>query len=527
VPVIRHHDPPLALPQAAKRVLYIGSAADEVCAIVTQHVGDIDIAYEQNVQSAIALLRSKPHDVVIVDQRDESLATKLIMPLVSSLDYEVKLVVVSQFKNVASYLAVPGVARVLTAPIREGQLLRILGLQQKPKHYIGPETHVSPQQDVLEEESEQKPRKTVLQAIFDPLMGLVSTLYKRAAFVLLLVLFCAFSFYGVLIGYFLLSSSWGAPMTLARGHELVNKVERDLTELNVALRTIDQKLQQAELDRVTAEREHADAKELVSYAIGTTAKEIAKVKRRLATSQQKLKRMERAKKALAAQLEKNGIGADLDRLYSKRLIDRKTYSANTLGLLEAERHLATFETEIDLIREEAENAAATLDMLQSLQTELKSDGPLQEVTAATSDQMLLTKQSFDAKAALTDASTKVKSAGEQISSLMGAQTVLQKQIAALETATLARAIDTRIDVIFVPYGNANQFAPGSRLYSCALTIIWCDVAGTVGAPMPGEVNAVHPFFGKPIRGYFVEAKIRNATAANREIIHGARAPLFF
>jgi hypothetical protein len=90
-----------------------------------------------------------------------------------------------------------------------------------------------------------------------------------------------------------------------------------------------------------------------------------------------------------------------------------------------------------------------------------------------------------------------------------------------------RALYKRIDVVFVPYGNEGRFQQGQSVYSCAFTILWCSKAGVVGQSLPGEISSVHPFFGKPIRGSFVELKLSSPDAAMREIIHGTRKPLFF
>lgn len=92
---------------------------------------------------------------------------------------------------------------------------------------------------------------------------------------------------------------------------------------------------------------------------------------------------------------------------------------------------------------------------------------------------------------------------------------------------MGRAIQGRIDVIFVPYGNERSFTPGTPLYTCAMTVLFCHRAGSVGQALPGESTAVHPFFGKPLRGFFVEAKLDDPAAASEEIIHAGRAPFFF
>jgi hypothetical protein len=105
--------------------------------------------------------------------------------------------------------------------------------------------------------------------------------------------------------------------------------------------------------------------------------------------------------------------------------------------------------------------------------------------------------------------------------------VLRQQLAATQSTALARAIDKRVDVLFVPYTNAQMFLEGTPLYSCHATIFFCSLAGHAGAVLPGEVVGVHPFFGKNIRGFFVEVHLDDEAAATREIIHGYRKPFFF
>ncbi len=523
---------PPPLQALVRRVLYIGPAADEVCRLVTQHVGEIDILYEAEVQGAIALARSRKFDTIIVDQRDERLSSKLILPLFTGLQSKLNLVVVSQFKDVSQYLSVPGVARVLSAPIREGQLLRVLGLKAKPKHFNDSETGAAHQPEKIlnvkdDRSKTTQAKKGLARIISDRFMSLVSTLYKRAAFVLLMTLFIAFSFYGVLIGYFLMSTTWGAPMTLTRGHELVNKVERELTEVRVALGQADQKITEAELQKLTAEREQIEAQQLVKYAIGTIKGEIKLHKRQDKLLTQGVGRLVKVRDSLKRQLATGGMAADLNKLFDKRLISKSSYTTSTLGLLEASQRLAAIEGEVEQQRAQVEASGLQVEILTNLKVALEEGGPVSSIASASPELLLLTKQSLDARASEALARSTINSNETRIGQLQSSQKVLRDQIAALENSVLGRAITERIDVVFVPYNNTQQFQAGQSLYSCYFTILWCKKVGVTGEFLPGEISSVHPFFGKPIRGAFVEAKITDPDAATRDIIHGRRAPLFF
>lgn len=525
MPIIQPRHMPTALPAAMQRVLYIGHFADEVCAIITQHVGEISIHYETCINDALAAARTQEFTTVIIDQRNDDLATRLIVPLIAAMGANIRLVIVSDFKNISQYLAVPGVARVLAAPLRAGQLLRVLGLEVRAKHFD--DRAKNHKTNAASKVMEELPRVGMVQAFFNGLLTLVSTLYKRAAFILLLVLFVAFTFYGFLIGYFLLSSSWAAPMTLTRGHELVNKAERELTELRVAFGQNEQKISEANLAADTSKQEFEDASLIVNYASGTIAKEVTNIQKQAKSSAKNLRRLEKIQGGLQRQLQKGGMKRELENLYASRLIDRKTYTASAMGALEADQRLAMVEAEIDREQLFAERSEFTIEILRSLKTALDEGGPLSSLSSTSPELLLLTKQAVDARAAQSNANSKLKSSEQRKTLLEKSSAVLSQQIIQIENSTLGRAIDERIDVVFVPYSNRDRFKVGTPLYSCALTVIWCAKSGTVGEPLPGEINAVHPFFGKPIRGNFVEAKLSDPNAAAREIIHGVRAPFFF
>jgi hypothetical protein len=509
-------------PNAAPRMLYIGAAADEICNILVNHVGRVETAYETEVQAAFAQLRRRQFDIVVVDQRDDRLATRLILPVLQSLGYPVQPVVISTLKDVGQYLAIPGVARVLSAPVKEAQLLRILGLERRQR-----EAEPAKPQQTSRPEAKPIKHKSATQRVSDRFMSLVSMLYKRAAFVLLFSLFIAFSFYGVLIAFFLMSSGWGAPLTLSRGHEMVNKVERDITEVSVALHQTEQRVEDQAFEKVSAEKEFAEAKNLVKYALGTVRKEKQSRARQTKVLKQSIGRLEKVKRELAAQVGGRGVSGNVEGLYRKRLIDRNVYSAATLNLIEASQRLSAVEIQIDEAKSQIEEFNMSLDMLVSLEAALVEGKSIFSASASASDLLLLAKQSSDALGAMDIARSKLENVGENKSTLQKSIVVLQEQLAALKSSALARALDKRIDVVFVPYGSEAQFKEGAALYSCAFTILLCEKAGTVGPPLPGEINSVHPFFGKPIRGRFVEVRLDTPDAAMREIIHGSRKPLFF
>lgn len=506
------------------KILYLGQNADEVCDLVSPHIGTMSIDYVQNVNDALLHARRVMFDLIIVDQRDESLANRLILPLFSDLGFPFKLIVISALNDVGAYLKVPGVARVLTAPLRASQLSRALGLDpNKTRH-----------DKIKLAEEDKKIAKIKIPSLKSPLlfisnlgMQLVSTAYKRLAFILLGLLFVSFTFYGCMIGFFLMSASWAAPQTLMRGHVLVDRVEKDLGDLRLGLNMNTQRLEESAQRAEDAARAGNEAEILVKFAEDTVSKEIVSRQRQVKVIDQNIKRTEKIRKAFLKQLDESGLKAELTSLYSKRLIDRRAYTSSTLGLLETGQRMAGIDSDLDILGSDKAQLTTQLQMLHSLKTQLGQDGPISGITAASADLLLLTKQALDAREARDVARKEFEVSNKTRQTLLNSEKVLQKQITTFEASTLGRAINTRVDVLFVPYGNEDKFKSGAPLYSCRFTMVWCSKAGTIGQILPGEIASVHPFFGKPIRGFFVEANLIDKQAATREIIHAQRPPLFF
>ena len=500
------------------KVLYVGMVHDDIVDVFRDESNEFEIAQSHGTSDTIALVNRGNFEYVVVDQSNEKNTLALLITLLAGTGHTFKLIVICQPEYVGKYLRVRGVDRVLACPVPHEQLRSALGFKTK-----------APEMQRLLPEPDSIPAALVplyfLQLIRNHGVATISSFYKNAAFVLLAVLFSAFCFYGLLIGYFLVSTTWGAPVSLSSGHELVVKVEQQINDMRVNANLTSQRVSEAELEAAQATRAHEDAKLLVGYVLGTVEGEITARTARQDTLGKSVKRISGLKRTFEKQLKSTGLSAELARLFEKRLIDRDTYNSSTLGLLEAGQRLSGLEGDLEIARDDAVSADADIKMLKSLQKQLKG-GPMVTIAAASADLILLTKQAVDARSILDQSKVQLASAKKRLSLLGDSKEMLDKRISDLLQSPLGRAIDSRVYVIFVPYGNEKSFQSGTPLFSCALTVIICHRAGKVGAAVPGESNTVHPFFGKPIRGFFVEAILNDTGAASQEIIHAGRPPFF-
>ncbi len=549
--------------KAIPRILYIGSVADEICDLVSPHIGAMQIDYASGVEEGLKLARQVRRDVIIVDQRDTSLATKLVLPLLASLDYELKLIVIASLSTVGAYLRIPGVARVISAPVRESQLIRILGLDPAKRRHDKikladerhkeaaastpralnasenpPSTvvHIHPQQhhtDILHPHQHVKPvvamsapRKPWSVLISDFGMKIVSIAYKRLAFFLLGALFISFAFYGVLIGFYLVSDGWAMPQHLSLGKPSVDKTAREIVNLQVTYNSTKQRINEAQQRQKNALTNLMNAQAVVAYANDTAKKEIIDRKRKLGVVTRDIVRTERVQSSFDRQLAESGMEKNLAKLYARRLIEKRSLESGVLGLLETGQRVEGMKTQVDQLQADKAHIEQSIAMLKDLQLYLKGDTQVTNVNAATTELLLLTKQALDARTILDTARGDYLTATQALGELSRSNDQLQSEIALMESSTYGRATKEPVDVLFVPYTNASRYISGAPLYSCRLTMILCWRAGVVGEPVAGEVHVVHPFFGKPIRGSFVEVVLTDPEAVNKEVIHAGHAPFY-
>ncbi len=317
----------------------------------------------------------------------------------------------------------------------------------------------------------------------------------------------------VLIGYIATSafyywnSSWVQPMVVSRTDEKVLTLQAQVAT------------QENARDRIAAELAHADRYIAVQQAF--QAEFAAAIRadlegrknalgraRKLATSYAGArKRIEGSNRAYAsasamrmAQEYKAGLIDRSDMLSGKYQLAQITTS--NLSLAERESEFATRAADL-------EKEATALDAI------LGAKGGDQVL----SYDVLRIKQEYE----MSRLETAKAIAGRE--ALRASAAREENILAGLKQSPYLRAIDDKVTVAFVPYGNLDGIEAGTPLYGCSLEMVWCHEVGKVMRVLPGEVSFKHPRREKTLRGQMIEVDLEGATAAEKDVLFVGGKPL--
>ena len=353
-----------------------------------------------------------------------------------------------------------------------------------------------------------------------------SMAYKKLAMVILASLFALFLCYGTIIVFFLTSSRWSLPIELSSGHELVLRAEKDLGEMKVRQNQVSQSLEEAEGALRIAERDKRDAKLRLQITKKSIDLELSQQHKLLEETRAHILRL---KEIIADFRNEHGRGTfarNLEQAYANRTITKKSLEAGTLAVLESLHRMAIISNELAVNQIEESRISTRVEFLKSLRAQI-DEPEIRILTAASSDLVYLARDAIADQNVVAEADEIIGNRLVEVKHLRDSLDVVQKNIATLLATPVGRAISAPVTVVFVPYENAAQYYEHAPLYRCALMVVFCTKVGETGETIPGESNSVHPLFGKPLRGVFVEAVLADKDDAKEEILHADRPPLFF
>ncbi len=557
--------------QNPAHVLFVGKSLAGTKAIFKRKDEIVHCEHSYTVREAAELIDqqagSKPFDCVMIDMRnDHSDDNPLNVVTIAEMRATDCLTILSSPDDAEMFSDMVGVHKVLVAPVDPKQIiLTIMNSTTEPEQQVadGPQsaplavptavdTVVEPDakatvseepavehavDPVVEADAEKsavtKGFETTLskvqnvdQGIWQRFVPLANFLYKKLAIVVLTALFLTFLAYGAMIVFFMSSSSWSLPFELSRGHALVEKMDRDLSSLRLRRNQIQQDLNVANVELNKAQRDQRDGELQLKLTSRTVEEELIQQKTAKLEIEIHIGRLKQVIRDFNALNGKGGFAKNLNSAYSKRLITRKSLNSGTLAVLETLHRVATVQNEISVKQLELQKVDRRVEFLRTLLEEIKQP-EIRVVTSAGSDLAHLAREVIDAKNQIALSNQAALAAQKRVTRLESSLGVIVANVESLEGTPLARAIEKPVMVLFRPYSNTDNVKTGEPLYGCGLSFFFCSKVGEVGPEVDGETSTVHPLFGKPMRGTFVEATFFDPKSVTKEIVHAGGKPLLF
>ena len=565
------------------QVLFVGEKLANASSIFRRRDEAVEHEIVDTIQLAVDRMaehaKTQKYDCIIVDARDVERTSPLNVVALTTLNATHMLVVICKAEQVEMFEGLMGIDRVITDPVDPKQLISLIVESQliqdiENELEISPEepADISPAETPIVEPTnksagnhakiklpkepieipadpglveqiveEKEPDKNPVtegfkasvstvqkldQGIWRHFVPLASFVYKKLAIIVLTALFLTFIAYGAMIIFFMGSSGWSMPFELSKGHKLVEKIERDLSSMNLRRNDIRQNLTIATVEKDSALRDTQDGELQLVLSKRTIESEIVLQNEEHTSIGTQITRYKQVIKDFEKLNGKNKFATNLKSAFKNRLITKKSLNSGTLALLETMHRIAALQNDISMKKLELSRVEGRLIFLNSLLGEV--DKPNITVISSPSSELAhLAREAIQAKNTISKSKLAVEAAQNRLARLNNSLELISANIASLEATPMGRAIHSPVTVLFVPYSNAENVFKGQPLYRCAVTIVWCSKIGEVGAKVDGETAGVHPLFGKPLRGTFVEARFSDPKFVTEDLIHAGRPPLGF
>jgi len=571
------------IPERPVHALFVGNAL-EAASKIFQRKDEI-VRCDHAATSSIALemietqAKARPFDCVMVDMRHEEDGNPLNVVAIAALGSFGNLTVLANAENADVFKDMTGVGSILVAPIEPLDIIRTIVAAapdvdpdketfiEIPKGNAPPpgeaatlfendgskvvdagvdQTHDDAtsdrkEADAVQPASDDDHEKSAVtkgfessltkiqdadQQVWQRFVPLANFLYKKLAIIVLTALFLTFVTYGTMIVFFMVSSSWSMPFELSRGHVLVEKVERDLSSMSLRRNQVRQDLTAATVEEAKAARDRRDGQLQLTLTRRTVEEEILQYTTQRLEIKSHIERLKRVINDFNKLNGRGGFAKNLEGAFSKRLITKRALNSGTLAVLETLHRMATVQNEISVKQLELQKVTRALEFLTSLLEEIKQP-EVRVITSAGSDLAHLAREVISAKTLIATSSNSLAAATKSKQRLENSLEVITANIDSLSATPAARAMNAPVMVLFVPYANLDNLPEGQSLYSCVGSIVGCSKIGQVGKPIDGETVSVHPLFGKPMRGVFIEAEFTDPKSVTAELVHAGGAPVLF
>jgi hypothetical protein len=188
--------------------------------------------------------------------------------------------------------------------------------------------------------------------------------------------------------------------------------------------------------------------------------------------------------------------------------------------------MAVVSNELAVKQIEEDRIDTRVEFLNSLRAQI-DQAEIRTLSAGGADLVYLAREVIADHNMVSQADKIIANKSAEAAHLQNSLDVVTSNVNSLLATPVGRAITTPVTVVFVPYENSDNYPGNEPLFRCTMMIAFCSQVGVTGEAIPGETNAVHPLFGKQLRGVFVEAILEDNNDAKEELLHAGRPPLFF
>lgn len=337
------------------------------------------------------------------------------------------------------------------------------------------------------------------------LMKVVLFLYRVLAIVGLYGVLIGVCGYAFLLGFYGISTSWVAPVTLSPYDERSLQVVQKLVTSRQTLETLTLDIQKLEASTAEMKR-HRDALVILRPQVEAA---IARETWHNRTNSRELALLHNAKLSDNADSQ-NGIRqatdleSSLDKELAAGLITRSDATLQRVQLNEARRAVTDSRISEVLLRDSVlQKSTTSTQLLDALgkRAELTSQIAQLDISIQASEQQLQTER-------------------EQVRRLEDAIA-----LASHTPYYLAVSGSVPVNLAFVPYENLNNVSVGAPVYNCYLNIVLCRHVGRVKQLFDTEERVQNPIFRTDMRGVMIQLELDDPSAAMSKTLFLNRRPL--
>jgi hypothetical protein len=360
------------------------------------------------------------------------------------------------------------------------------------------------------------------RAIYTQMNGVFVSAYKLFGFATLALILFGLIAYVFIQVFYLVNTSWVAPVILSPSHERVLELNAKLFMQRFQrdkLRS-DCLLVQAEIDSL--ERTVAVTEALQSQ-FGQTVDEDLNARQKELGQLVSLLKQHRATRGEIEKQSDAFSGLNKERLeqdYEAKLIDRDAYVNGNFQLARQEQMGLNMTQQEAQLNAQVEILVCQVNALRALRsTQGKGAAHICDVFALEQERARLELEAAAAKG-------RIAPLKEQITIMEQTVSSFDEIIAAIEASPYLRAFRSTVNLAFVPYENRDSVKKGDPVYGCAFSLVWCKEVGTVVNVLEGEVAAKHPLLNRDMRGLMAEIKLTEERWGEELALHVGSAPFW-